>query len=283
MNSVQKVRATLLATARTGAVVNASPVMTDADDTLRHVVTCIDRTCLERRIQISLSNDTDLTLYVRNRRLLRFSVASRSSLPRSNGLDQRDDICAPKDCAEILRRLASLFKDRTIVRQRIVDDPTIMFPTTSGVSATSFLRCIDESRRPNTTIDLVAFLTKCIEDATVPVLGACVLTSEDILAISGSDEQLLAMVDWAKSVLELPRTTTFPMSIKLQSDGACLINWSLPTPRRLLISRALEQIVLILVEHDQNVGFLSELRDQLSVYQYVDRDREMCSSNEVTS
>lgn len=266
MTQVQNVRDTLLATAQTGALVNTCPVSTDADDTLRHVAKCIDRTTLARRIQISLSDDTDLTLDVRNRRLLQFSTKSKPSLDRSNDLDQRETIFAPKDIAEIAQALTSLLKNSAIVRQRVVNDPTIMFPTTSGVSATAILQCIEESGRPNTTFDLVALLTKRIEDAPVQVLGACVLTSEDILAIYGSDEQLLAMVDWAKPVLENPSSKSFPISCQMQSDGACFINWGLPTPRRLLILNASGQTVLVLVESDQNVGFLSELRAQMSFH-----------------
>lgn len=266
MTHVQRVRDTLLAAAQTGALVSTCPVSRDADDTLRYVATCINRTTLARRIQISFSNETYLALDVRNRRLLQFSTKSRSSIDCSNDMNQRDTICALKDIAEIAQRLSSLLKDSAILHHRVVNDPTIIFPTTSGVSATAILQCIEESGQPDATFDLVPFLTKRIEDAPAHVLGACVLTSEDILAICGSDEQLLAMVDWAKPVLENPSTSTFPISCKVQSDGACFIDWRLPTPRRLLILNASGQMVLVLVENDPNVGFLSELRAQLSFY-----------------
>lgn len=272
MNQAKYIRETLLAAAQTGVLVNACPVSTDADDTLRHVATCVDRTTLARRILISLSNETNLSLDVQNRRLLQFSITSRLLPDRSNDLDQRDTICVPKKSAEIAQQLKCLLKDSAIVRQRIIDDPTIIFPTTSGLSAASLLQCIDDRPQPNTPIDLVAFLTQRIEDAPVQVLGACVLTAEDILAICGSDEQLLDMVDLAKPILETPDTNAFPMSNELQSNAACVVDWHHPTSRRLLILNTPEQVILVLVEIDQNVGFLNDLRTDLNFNKFFSHD-----------
>lgn len=265
MTHVQTVRDTLLATAQTGSLINAHMKPTEPNDTLRQVATCIDRTSLERRLQFTLSDNTVIAMDARNRRLLQFSATSKPSAADVQGAQTPTIQCASEDGAEVAQRLSALLTDNTIVRQRVINDPAIAFPPTSGVSAASLLQCLDQDLLPRAPINLEALITGLIESTSATVLGACILTAEDILVIEGSDEQVLDMVDWAKPVLGVADTTSSDTFCKFQSGGVSALNWGGLAPSQLLIVNTAHLVGLILVETDQGSDLLTDLRSQLAL------------------
>ncbi|OAN81265.1 hypothetical protein A8B78_09685 [Jannaschia sp. EhC01] len=259
MTHFQTVRDTLLATAQTGSLLNARLKSTEPNDTLRQVATSIDRTSLECRHQFTLSDQTVIAVDARNRRLLQFSATSKDV----HGVEAPTTPCTSENGTEIAQQLRAILDGKTIIRQRFIDDPAIEFPATSGVSAAFILQCLDPDPRPPAMVNLETVLTELIEATPAKVLGACVLTSEDIFVIDGSDEQVLAMVELAKPVLGVAGTTTSDRSCKFQTGGVCVLNWGGPNPRQLLIANAAHQVGLVLVETDRGSDLLTELRSQL--------------------
>lgn len=259
MTHIQTVRETLLATAQIGSVINSSMVSTAPDDALQLFATCVDRTSLERRFRLTLSDTTEITVDARNRRLVRFSATSNANSGHAHGQEVPETLCTSEDAMAVAQHLRALLDGHSIMRLHFVDDPAIVFPTTSGVSAAVILQCLDQCPRPPAPIDLEALLTGLIENATAQVLGACVLTSEDIFVIVGSDEQVLAMVDWAKPVLGACNAARSDASCKFQSGGICALNWGGPNPTQLLIVNAAQKTGLVLVDTDQGADFLSAM------------------------
>ncbi|MBY4891967.1 hypothetical protein KUL25_04220 [Rhodobacteraceae bacterium N5(2021)] len=259
MTHVQTVRDTLLATAQTGSLLNARLMPSDPDDALRQVATSIDRTSLECRLQFTLSDKTEIALDARNRRLLQFSATSKDI----HGVAAPTTRCISENGTEIAQQLRAILDGKTIIRQRFIDDPAIEFPATSGVSAALILQCLDHDPRPPAMVNLETVLTGLVATTPAKILGACVLTSEDIFVIDGSDEQVLAMVDLAKPVLGVAGTAASDRSCKFQTGGVCALNWGGPNPRQLLIANAAHQVGLVLVETDHGSDLLTELRSQL--------------------
>lgn len=260
MTDIQAVRDTLLATAQSGSVINSPFVSTEPIDAMHQFAAHIDRTSLARRVHLKLSDTTEITLDARNRRLFQFCATSAARTDHALRQSAPMTLCTAEDSKEIAQHLKALLDGNSVVRHRIVDDPAITFPTTSGISTAVIFQHLDESPRRHGPINLEALLINLIEKTPSAVLGACVLASEEIVVIVGSDEQVLGMVEQAKPVLGGSDMALSPAPCTVQSGGMCALNWGGPNTGQLLVINAGQKTGLVLVEAKHGTDLLGALR-----------------------
>jgi len=263
MTSIPRIRDILLATSQVGRLAPTCIPIGDPDEALRRLARDIDWIVLARRILVMFTDSTSLALDVRHRRLLRYvhlpdqqMVAAAEHMPAAPGLNS-------DDCPTIAAGLRTLLADRTIRTVRIIEDANIDFPHTSGVSATALLGTCDALDVVPMTLDLEGILSDFIELTSAGVVAACVIADDDadIVAISGTDDSILAMADWADRAVSVPRGDGSGMLPPLETGGIGAIGWSAARACQLLIVRAPHGLGLILVDGSDSLECLTTLRD----------------------
>lgn len=259
MTSLDRVRDTLLATARTGPLLAARDRQPKGPDgACRFLATHVDRTVLARRILMDFTDGTSLTIEARHRRVLRISQSANSS-QRGDGKNTlsgrplRSD-----DSATLAHDLRAHLAGRTIRRLQALDDPAIDFPDTPGVALTSLMvegPVADIRPHPE---ELVSALTGFVDRTSADIVAACMVEGADTTAICGPADIVTAMAVWANKALDLGHAKRAGSSPALGTEYVGSLAWSDPPNRHLLIHRTARSAGLVLIEGSETLAFLSK-------------------------
>ncbi len=248
MNALTHVQDTLLVLARSGSVVHQASEGHAKNASLREIARFINTTVLPRRLEITFSDRTLVHFFAQNRRLLQYSIVESCVEKNGSDVPRQPVLCTIQDGAAIAQALTALCHGRAIELRQIHIDPAMPVSTSPGITAATVRGVIDADDQSTVPLGLEVGLLELAEKFPDQVVAAMVIDAEDLIAIVGEDDQLFAMLDWAKAAFGegIPRNCR--PGLGLAFDGWCAVTWPGTLHGSLIIVRDPERIGMIRLE-----------------------------------